>query len=89
MKVLFLDFDGVMHRLNQGHTFTNAPVLWSILESLSDLNVVISSSWREHYPFEKMVKLMTQGGGEHLANRMLVQLHSATTLGGAMSVCSG
>lgn len=71
MKFLFLDFDGVIHPLNQGKTFTNAPVLWSILETLNDLNVVISSSWREHYPPEKMVRLLTQNGGEHLADRIV------------------
>lgn len=71
MKFLFLDFDGVMHPLNQGKTFTNTPVLWSILETLNDLNVVISSSWREHHSIEKMTRLLTQNGGEHLAARIV------------------
>ena len=44
-QVLFLDFDGVMHRAENG-SFENMPQLKWLLESLPDLRLVISSDWR-------------------------------------------
>lgn len=69
--ILFVDFDGVLHPLNSGKTFTCTPWLWQILECVPDLSVVVSSSWREHQSMERMVALMTQFGGEHLAHRII------------------
>lgn len=70
-SILFVDFDGVLHPLNSGKTFTCAPALWQILECVPDLRVVVSSSWREHQSMERMTTLMTQGGGEYLASRIV------------------
>lgn len=71
MRVLFIDFDGVMHPLNKGKTFTNTHLLWDILRRIPDLQIVISSSWREHYAFERMVGLLTREGGEVLSPRIV------------------
>lgn len=71
MSILFVDFDGVLHPLNSGKTFTCAHALWQILECVPDLRVVVSSSWREHQSMERMTTLMTQGGGEYLASRIV------------------
>ena len=44
-KVLFLDFDGVLHRKMTG-TFEHLPAFESWLRSTKGVGVVISSSWR-------------------------------------------
>lgn len=50
---LFLDFDGVLHASNAypSQYFEKLPLLRSTLEKSSrSVQVVISSSWREHHP---------------------------------------
>lgn len=53
---IFLDFDGVLHP--QGGTtdrlFEKAGLLEICLQQVDNIEVVISSSWAEHYPLEKM-----------------------------------
>ena len=53
---LFLDFDGVLHP--QGATtdrlFERAGLLQVCLQQTENVEVVISSSWAEYYPLEKM-----------------------------------
>ncbi|MBC8737075.1 hypothetical protein F6X40_09665 [Paraburkholderia sp. UCT31] len=44
-KVLFLDFDGVLHRYQSG-TFTKVPLVVEFLRDHPDIDVVISSTWR-------------------------------------------
>lgn len=58
--ILFLDFDGVMHPASyvegrQG--FCNAPWLEAVVAK-HDLRIVVSSSWRFHYPMDKILGLM-------------------------------
>lgn len=53
---VFLDFDGVLHP--QGGTtdrlFEKADLLQLCLQQVDHIEVVISSSWAEHYSLEKM-----------------------------------
>lgn len=44
-KLVFLDFDGVMHRAENG-SFERLPQLETLLAQLPDAMVVISSNWR-------------------------------------------
>ena len=53
-KVLFLDFDGVLHPTHSGSpTFTQLPLLESVLIE-QPCQIVISSSWRFHMSLEKL-----------------------------------
>ena len=45
-KVLFLDFDGVLHR-KMTETFEHLPAFETWLRSTRDVGIVISSSWRD------------------------------------------
>jgi hypothetical protein len=70
--ILFLDFDGVLHPLQRSEPdFCRLPLLWEILRACPDMDVVFSTSWRETYHPEKMIKLVTYGGGEDLAHRFI------------------
>ena len=56
-KTLFLDFDGVLHPMSASGSelFQN---LW-VIEQLADqpnFGIVISSSWRFHYPLQALVE---------------------------------
>lgn len=52
-KILFLDFDGVLH--GQHDTpLARLPLLEQYLAAMPALDVVISSTWREAYPFERL-----------------------------------
>jgi len=53
-KVLFLDFDGVLHPTYSGSPkFTQLPILESVLTK-QPCKIVISSSWRFHMSNEKL-----------------------------------
>jgi len=55
-KVLFLDFDGVLHPTTHGTVLlSQLPLLESALESC-DYTMVISSSWRFHMEMEDLKK---------------------------------
>jgi len=56
-RILFLDFDGVLHpnHASEEHYFVRLPVLEKAL-SAGDCNIVISSSWRFHHSFDAMKK---------------------------------
>jgi len=55
-KVLFLDFDGVLHPTTHGTVLlSQLPLLESTLESC-DYTMVISSSWRFHMEMENLKK---------------------------------
>ncbi len=58
-KVLFLDFDGVLHPASGSHMpeFARAPMLAAVLEGAA-CDVVISSTWRDHYPLEHLKTLL-------------------------------
>jgi hypothetical protein len=55
-KVLFLDFDGVLHPTTHGSALVSQlPLLESALEG-RDYSMVISSSWRFHMEMEDLKK---------------------------------
>lgn len=64
--ILFLDFDGVAHRKNANinQFFECMPVLWELLRKNTNINVVISSSWKEQYSFCDIQEMCTSGGGK-------------------------
>ena len=54
-KILFLDFDGVLHAdVDPKGNFSKFPLLEQYLLKMSDIEIVISSSWRESYSFEEL-----------------------------------
>ena len=75
-KILFLDFDGVLHPTtpNPKNIFGKAKDLGELLSSFP-CNVVISSSWRFHFPFAELVQrfpasmrnlIIDKTGGPHI-----------------------
>jgi hypothetical protein len=58
MRLLFLDFDGVLHPVMSTHEpqFCRLPLLESLLRKRSDLRVVITSNWRETRTLEQLRK---------------------------------
>jgi hypothetical protein len=59
MKLLFLDFDGVLHPnfCQEGHYFSRSNYLIEALDGFSDqVEVIISSSWRFHWPADVLVQ---------------------------------
>jgi hypothetical protein len=56
-KVLFLDFDGVLHPVGGGvKQFTRLPLLEAFLRepAFADASVVVSSTWRELHSLKKL-----------------------------------
>ncbi len=51
--VLFLDFDGVLHRHNTG-TFSKLPLLCTFLREHQSIVVVISSTWRNEFSLQEL-----------------------------------
>ncbi len=49
--IIFLDFDGVTHPQPcfQENVFCRLPILEEVLREFPTVDIVISSSWREHY----------------------------------------
>ena len=64
--IVFLDFDGVLHpelpsgRTNDDYLFCRLPSLESWLRDTPEVDVVISSSWRESYSFSKIVSFFAE-----------------------------
>jgi hypothetical protein len=52
-RILFLDFDGVLHS-EQDAPLARLPLLEQYLHAMPELALVISSTWREAYPFERL-----------------------------------
>lgn len=72
--ILFLDIDGVLHPFaarHSGSLFTSIEHLWSILERLPDLSVVITSTWRERHALPALVAMLTARGHERFAHRLI------------------
>lgn len=70
--ILFLDFDGVLHPENHGgEVFSRMEYLWRILRACPNVEVVFSTSWRDHYPLDQMVDMVTSNGGEDLVHRFI------------------
>ena len=53
-KILFLDFDGVLHADGASVRLSQFPLLESYLAKMPDVDIVISSTWREAYSLEKL-----------------------------------
>ncbi len=53
--ILFLDFDGVMHPVNQRDLFCREEHLARVLRDFPGVEVVISSSWRETHTLKNML----------------------------------
>lgn len=61
MKMLFLDFDGVLHPNFSKTTeyFSRADWLIEVLDDAPiELAVIISSSWRFHHPFKELIRYL-------------------------------
>ena len=64
MKILFLDFDGVLHPFfprddrsdEENQLFSYLPRLERVLREFSDLRVVITSSWRTNRSWDDLIK---------------------------------
>ncbi|CAN5306972.1 HAD domain-containing protein [soil metagenome] len=57
-KILFLDFDGVLHSTNDRRgNFSRLPYLEKSLARMPDLDIVITSTWRESHGFEELKNL--------------------------------
>ena len=54
--VLFLDFDGVLHPdgAEVDQLFCHIPMLERALRQVEDLDIVVSSSWREVHPLDEI-----------------------------------
>jgi hypothetical protein len=63
--ILFLDIDGVLHprpipgQSGQTDLFSALHLLEDVLRQVPDVEVVISSSWREHYPLDEMREIFS------------------------------
>ena len=81
--LLFLDFDGVLHPNGCGdeELFCSVELLWLILRACPDVKVVFSTSWREIYKLEDMVKFVTSGGGEDLMVRFIGKIPTFADVG--------
>lgn len=63
MRVLFLDFDGVLHRAGNGieevgPTFVWLPLLVSALSSHADVVIAVHSTWRYQYTVAELRGLL-------------------------------
>ncbi|MCS7030450.1 MAG: HAD domain-containing protein [Gloeomargarita sp. SKYG116] len=57
-KLLFLDFDGVLHAEGE-EPLTRLPFVEQCLLTLPYLDIVISSAWRHGHPFEALRSLFS------------------------------
>lgn len=72
--ILFLDIDGVLHPFAARHSdrlFTSIAHLWSILERLPEVSVVITSAWRERHALPELVAMLVAQGGGRYAQRFV------------------
>jgi hypothetical protein len=68
-KYLFLDFDGVLHSANQpGVVFTQVQLLEQALAG-STCQLIISSSWRFHYPLEEIKQMLPESLAQRVVGR--------------------
>ena len=53
--ILFLDFDGVLHPLNRTDgALSRIPQLEIVLRKFNDIEIVISSAWRQEYSLAQL-----------------------------------
>lgn len=62
-RLLVLDFDGVLHSfpmpVDPVHLFSNLPRLEAVLRDFPDVQLVISSSWRESHSLPELAALFS------------------------------
>lgn len=71
--LIFLDFDGVLHPqpCPSASSFSRKNLLWEIMRSCSNAQVVFSTSWKVFHPFDELLGFVTTGGGEDLSSRFI------------------
>lgn len=71
--ILFLDIDGVLHPdpAPEDKVFSCRHLLWEILRTCPDLQVVISSDWRLKHSLADLAQWITAGSTEILQNRFV------------------
>jgi hypothetical protein len=53
--ILFLDFDGVLHPLSRANgVFALAPYFEQVMRDYPEVDIVISSAWREEHSIEQL-----------------------------------
>lgn len=58
---LFLDFDGVMHpQPYDGNAFCQKSLIEDVLREFQTVQIVISSSWREHYALMSLKRMFSE-----------------------------
>jgi hypothetical protein len=59
--ILFLDFDGVLHPINRANgAFALAPHFEQVMRDYPEIDIVISSTWREEYSLEKLRSVFSE-----------------------------
>ena len=58
--VLFLDFDGVLHAPRVDVLFARVPLFEQALNQYPNLDIVVSSSWRESHSLEELRSYFSQ-----------------------------
>lgn len=56
MRTLFLDFDGVLHPefCHESRHFSCLPFFEQVLRATADIDVVVSSTWRQQYSLDEL-----------------------------------
>lgn len=71
MRVLFLDFDGVLHPFGGHPLFRHMPHLYTLLEKHPEVRLVVHSSWREIRDDSELRTFLFAQRRPDLANRFL------------------
>jgi hypothetical protein len=64
-KILFLDFDGVLHPSFSENFFTRKDLLWSAIQNRPP-RIVVSSSWRFQHTLKKLKQLLGPDIGQYV-----------------------
>lgn len=67
MKIIFLDFDGVLTRTDDPSSFRSLSKiavdnLNSLVDMVPDVNIVITSTWRKYQSLPDLLNIMTDAG---------------------------
>ena len=65
--ILFCDFDGVLHPASGSDQFNQAHRMGALLRDFPHIDVVLSTSWREGYPYDVLRNVF----GEDLSHRVI------------------
>lgn len=73
-RILFLDFDGVLHPKGAGGAqshFVKKPLVEELLleSQFSNVHIVVSSTWREAYSLEKLRAFFSPGLRQRIVDR--------------------